>query len=251
MGDNTYCNVIEKGSITVQLPNGNIRCINEVLHVPDLRTNLISVEKVTDSGYDITFKTNDCIIRDMSLNQVICTGQRQKNLYKLNIVCKSHQHAMTVRTNFDIDNSSNQTKYDINVWHYRMGHIGEQHLKFMSKNQMVEGLELTPQQKLIFCSSCLHGKQQRLKFPVGQNRKSSEILELVHSDVCGPMQTLSHGKMKYFVTFIDDFSRKTTIYFIFEKSQVLDKFKIYKALVENQSQKKIRKVRSDNGGEYV
>lgn len=65
------------------------------------------------------------------------------------------------------------------------------------------------------------------------------------------MQTLSHSKMKYVITFIDDFSRKTTIYFLFEKSQVLDKFKIYKALVENQSQKKIRKLRSDNGGEYV
>jgi hypothetical protein len=65
------------------------------------------------------------------------------------------------------------------------------------------------------------------------------------------MQTLSHGRMKYFVTFINDFSRKTTVYFLYEESQVLDKFKIYKALVENQSQRKIKKLTSDHGGEYV
>jgi len=76
----------------------------------------------------------------MSFNQVVCMGQRQKNLYKLDIVYKSHQQAMTVRTKFDIEKSYNQTKFDINVWHYRMGHIGEQHLKLMSKYHMAEGL---------------------------------------------------------------------------------------------------------------
>jgi hypothetical protein len=131
LGNNTYCDVIGKGSITVQLPNGQIRSINEVLHVPDLRTNLISVGKVTDSGYDIAFNSNECVIRDLS-REVICTGQRQKNLYKLDIVSKSYGNAMTVKTRSEIIKSPNQAKSDINIWHCRMGHIGEQHLKLMS-----------------------------------------------------------------------------------------------------------------------
>ena len=77
------------------------------------------------------------------------------------------------------------------------------------------------------------------------------MLELIHSDVCGPMSSTSLSGFEYYITFIDDFSRKTWIYFLKAKSEVFEKFKEFKALIENLSDKKIKILRSDNGGEYT
>ena len=67
-----------------------------------------------------------------------------------------------------------------------------------------------------------------------------EILDIVHSDVFGPVKVPSLGKSMYYVSFIDDFSRNTWIYFPKKKSEVFDRFKEFKALVENQTEKKIK-----------
>ena len=65
-----------------------------------------------------------------------------------------------------------------------------------------------------FCEACVEGKQTRNSFPKGQATHATELLEIVHSDVCGPMQTTSLGGHRYFVTFIDDKSRFPAIYFL-------------------------------------
>ena len=76
-------------------------------------------------------------------------------------------------------------------------------------------------------------------------------MEIVHSDICGPMSSSSLSGYVYYVLFIDDLSRKTWIYFLKEKSEVFSKFKEYKALVENQTDRKIKILWSDNGGEFT
>lgn len=82
------------------------------------------------------------------------------------------------------------------------------------------------------CESCIMAKQHRESFPVGRSNKARVPLELVHTDICGPMQTPSLGGSLYFLTFIDDFSRKTWIYFLKEKSDAFYKFKEFKSMVE-------------------
>ena len=72
----------------------------------------------------------------------------------------------------------------------------------------------------------------------------------MHSDVFGPMSVPSLGKSMYYVSFINNFSRNTWIYFLKKKSKVFDRFKEFKALVENQTEKKIKVLRTDNGGEF-
>jgi hypothetical protein len=74
------------------------------------------------------------------------------------------------------------------------------------------------------CEHCVYGKQNRVRFPFGATREEG-ILQLVHSDVFGPMSVPSLGKSVYYVSFIDEFSRNTWIYFLREKSEVFDKFK--------------------------
>jgi transposase InsO family protein len=75
-------------------------------------------------------------------------------------------------------------------------------------------------------------------------------LDIVHSDVCGQMPSNSLSGYVDYVTFIDDYSRKTWVYFLKLKDEVFEKFKEFKALVENHSKKKIKILSSDNGGEY-
>ena len=93
-------------------------------------------------------------------------------------------------------------------------------------------------------------KQHHEIFPKGVSYKAKKPLELVHTDFCGPMRTQSIGHSDYFLTFIDDYSRKTWVYFLKKKSETFSKFKEFKALVENQSDRQIKVLRSDRGGEY-
>jgi transposase InsO family protein len=74
-------------------------------------------------------------------------------------------------------------------------------------------------------------------------------LELIHSDLCGPMPSTSLRGYVYYVSFIDDYSRNTWVYFSKTKDEVLENFKEFKDLVENLSKRKIKILRSDNGGE--
>jgi len=76
-------------------------------------------------------------------------------------------------------------------------------------------------------------------------------LKIVHTDVCRPMKTTSHGGARYFFIFIDDFSRKIHVYLLKAKGEAFEKFKQYKALVENEIGHKIKVLRSNNGGEFV
>lgn len=116
---------------------------------------------------------------------------------------------------------------------------------------MVTHLVLGKHAELQFCEGCVYGKQHHDAFPTKGGTCATTLLELIHSDVNGPVRTTSHGGAKYFVTFINNFSRKTLVYFMNQKSKVLDKFKILKALVEKQTHLEIQKLRNDNGGEYT
>jgi transposase InsO family protein len=101
------------------------------------------------------------------------------------------------------------------------------------------------------CVICVLGKHHRDSFDKRASWHASGPLQLVHSDLCGPLSSPSFSRCKYFLTFIDEFSRRTWVYFLKLKSEVFDKFLFYKALVEKQSGHQIQRLRTDNGGEYV
>ena len=99
------------------------------------------------------------------------------------------------------------------------------------------------------CKGCAQGKNTKNPFP-SSNSKAKAILDIVHSDVCGPMSTTSLSGYVYYVSFLDDYSRKTWIYFLKGKDEVFE-FKEFKARVESLSEKKIKTLRFDNGGEFT
>jgi transposase InsO family protein len=93
------------------------------------------------------------------------------------------------------------------------------------------------------------GKNIKKAFPSSDNRAEG-ILDLVHSGVCAPMSSSSLSVCLYYVIFIDDYSRKCWIYFLKAKSDIFDTFKEYKAVIEKHTEKHIRTLRKDNGGEF-
>jgi transposase InsO family protein len=133
------------------------------------------------------------------------------------------------------------------LWHRRLAHINYKALAYICK--VVTSLpELKVDQEGI-CNGCVQGKNIKNPFPK-RDSKAEGALELIHSDVCGPMPSSISGYV-YYVSFIDDYSRKTWIYFLKSKDEVFSKFKEFEALIENLSERKIKILRSDNGGEYT
>jgi hypothetical protein len=137
---------------------------------------------------------------------------------------------------------------NVMMWHQRPGHIKEKGLPLLHGKCMVEGMS-NCSLDFNFCEHCLYGKQNRVRFPSGATRAEG-ILQLVHSDVFGHVSVPSLGKYVYYVSFIDDFLRNTWIYFLRKKYEVFDRFKEFKALVENQIEEIIKVLRTNNGREF-
>lgn len=133
-----------------------------------------------------------------------------------------------------------------------MGHINAFDLKKMINKNMVKGIEkVSVNTNSELCESCVLSKDTRKPYSKRNNIRSTRILELIHTDVCGPVSTTGRDGSRYFVSFTDDYSRASMIYCIEKKSDVLDKFKQYVEMAENYHSCKISKLRADNGGEYT
>ena len=100
------------------------------------------------------------------------------------------------------------------------------------------------------CEECTKGKQHCESFPHTQTWRASQILQLVHSDLCGPVNPTSTSGKRYFITFTDDYSRKTWVYFLHEKSEALITFQRFKARVEKMIECFIKSIHTDHGGEF-
>ena len=134
------------------------------------------------------------------------------------------------------------------LWHERFGHLNYRYMQQLSKNEMVEGLPNISFSKGV-CEGCVLGKHPREKFDTGKTHRASSPLDLIHSDLMGPFPHPSINKARYVLTFIDDFSRYTWVYLLRNKFEVFEHFEDFKALVETQSERKIKALRTDNGPE--
>jgi hypothetical protein len=139
----------------------------------------------------------------------------------------------------------NSTGVDTTLWHHRLGHMSEKGMQILHK------IIFFPDPKQIdldFYEHCVYGKQKRVKFLRVGKEKKSERLDLVHKYVWGPAHVSSLGVSHYYVTFIDDATRKTWVYCIRQKIDVFDTFKKWKSLVENEMGKRLKCLISYNGG---
>jgi transposase InsO family protein len=139
------------------------------------------------------------------------------------------------------------------LWHMRFCHAGWETLARMAQDNLVDGLPVSAERfrkagKTV-CEPCVLGKQIRKPFPAS-SRESSGPFDLIHTDVCGPMQTKTPGGNRYFVSFIDDYSRCAVIQLLENKNQVKTALSAFVSTMETQFDKKIKTLRSDRGGEF-
>lgn len=206
--------------------------VERVLCVPSLRTNLLSVSQLISQGNKVHFTSKGCEILNKQ-NVLVATASLSNGVYKLDIPTCLLAAAVE----------------SPEVWHRRLGHVNSQNLNKMQT--AVEGVVFDNKASIskMNCVVCCEGKQSRLPFAHEGNR-STELLNVVHCDICGPMERSSLGGSRYFLLYIDDYSRMTYVYFLKNKSEAFDCFKEYKAKVENLTSKKIKILRSDNGKEF-
>lgn len=234
MGNDGLVSVIGMGDVSLVSNNGTKLTLKDVRHAPDVRLNLISAGKLDDEGFCNTFSEGQWKLTKGSL--VVARGKKSSNLYLM--------QALTSRETVNVTLNDNSTE----LWHKRLSHMSEKGLSCLAKKNQLSGLKNAT---LKNCAHCLAGKQKRVSFRSHPPHRKSELLELVHSDVCGPIKVRSHGGALYFVTFIDDCSRKLWVYTLKSKNQVFEVFKQFQASVERETGKKLKCIRTDNGGEYT
>jgi len=214
--------------------------VKDVMYVPDLSSNLLSVSKITEKDLVVVFDDKNCKVYNKSnfkvSGDVQVTGSKSEGLY---VIDRPTEPVRAMR-------AENLNKHEL--WHKRLGHLSR---KGMSQLQdgLVNEINFGKDSKNV-CVTCLEGKQTSKPFR-NKGKRAKTKLELVHSDLTGPFETPSFGGAKYCLTFVDDFTRKVFGYMIKAKSEVFTKFKEFKALVENETGNKIKCLRSDNGGEYT
>lgn len=212
--------------------------LDNVLYVPNLEGGLISVRKLALKEFMVTFTASGCEIRTAG-GSVVAVGETVGSQYKL----KEAEECLAVK-----GNHHEQCQH---TWHRRMGHRDMDIVSVIEKNDMVSGFEIKDCGARIVCECCLKGKLARRPFPQITERKSSQPLDLIHTDVCGPMDNPTPGGNKYLMTMIDDCTRYCVVYLLKSKSDAADKIKEYVRSVENLFGRKPRAIRSDGGGEYV
>lgn len=207
--------------------------VENVLCVLSLSTNLLSVSQLIKQGNKVFFTSNGCKIFNKK-NTLVATASITNGVYKLN----THTHLLAAAVESP------------EVWHRRLGHVNSHYMNNMQN--AVEGIVMDKKADIskMNCVVCCKGKQSRLPFAQEGNR-STELLNTVHSDICGPMrENISLGGSRSFLFFVDDYSRMAYVYFLKNKNQALQCFKEYKTEVENLTSKKIKILRSDNGREF-
>lgn len=232
LADGEPLDVVGVGDVKLRMTSGSVWKIQKVKHVPKLMRNLISVGQLDDEGHNVTFNCGSWKVTKGAM--VVARGNKTGTLY-MTSSCRD-----TVAIANSTENSS--------LWHCRLGHMSEKGMKMLHSRGRLPDLKSVEHN---LCEGCVFGKQKRVSFVKTGREPKATKLELVHTDVWGPSTVTSLGGSNYYVTFIDDSSRKVWVYFLKNKSDVFDAFKRWRALVENETDLKIKCLQSDNGGEYL
>ena len=236
MGNSSASNVEGKGNVLLKFTSGKIVTLTDVLHVPEIRKNLVSGPILSKKGFKLVFESDRFILTKAGM--YVGKGYLTEGLFKLNVLVTN-----------TMNNNKNTSVYIVDsfvLWHARLGHVNNRSIYRMVNLNLLPKFDVNIHNK---CEICIESKFARQSFKSVQER-SNELLSLIHSDLCDFKAIPSRGGKNYFITFIDDCSKYCYVYLLHSKDEALNSFKTYKAEVENQLEKKIKVIRSDRGGEY-
>ncbi|CAH9110065.1 unnamed protein product [Cuscuta epithymum] len=203
--------------------------LRRVLYVPQFKCNLLSASRLTnDLNCTLTFFSNFCILQDLASRKLIGMGRFCNGLYYLESP-EGKGAAMSAVLNTDL-------------WHQRLGHASDGKLQYIT---FLKGFRNNSN----FCDPCLRAKQTRLSFPKSTS-KTTWCFELIHCDIWGGYRCDSTSRARYFLSIVDDFTRGVWVYLMKNKSEVGQKLIQFCNMIENQFDKRVKCIRSDNGMEF-
>lgn len=231
-----------RGSCHIKLVNtegaSSTAKISDVYYMPKMNGNLLSAHQLTVKGFSLLFQKEACDI--LQNGDKIGSAKMESGLYYL-------RQPNTVQVAVE----KRHNEHCIHSLHRKFGHRDPDAIRKMCAEGLMDDIKLIECGIKQTCEVCFKGKFSRLPFPRKSVSSSAEPLELIHTDVCGPMRTGSVSGKRYFVTFIDDHSRYCSVYFLQHKSDVLSVLKEFVAAVFTQFGKVPKTIRSDRGGEYT
>ena len=237
-GDGSTIPYEGKGDIYVTLKNGEILLIRNVLYLPELKTNILSLRKLDDQGCKTSLSNGFLTIHDKIGRLLKKTKKTSGNMYKMKI---------------DINEECNVIKEEESeawFWHKRFCHQSFYTLQEMIRGNLVKGLPQFRNPNEV-CAHCISGKHSRASFLPSSYRALS-VLELLHMDICGPISPQTIGGKRYFLLIVDDYSRCMWVALLKEKSEALEQFVRFKSMAEAEKGVKIKSIRSDpRGGDFT
>jgi hypothetical protein len=203
LADGSPLDIVGMGDVRIRSHSDSVWKLKKVRHVPKLTRNLISVGQLDDEGHAINFHGGKWKISIGA--RIVARGCKTDTLY------------MTTNTRDTV--AIADASVDSNLWHLRLGHMSEKGMKVLLSNGKLPELKSV---ESAMCEGCILGKQKRVSFvKLGRAPKPGK-LELVHTDLWGPSPVASLGGSWYYITFIDDSSRKVWVYFLKSKSEVFE-----------------------------
>ena len=204
----------------------------------------VSVAKIVDHGHRLAFSPTGCHISNDKGTRV--EGIKEWNVYLL----RAENHALIGLSNKDSPTTAE-------VWHRRLGHRNFSPAAQATLQNAVSGLEVKRGDPMAIevmlngvCTTCTGGRQHKEPM-TGMRVKTVNLLENIHSNVCGPMETPTLAGERYFVTFIDEASGHLAVSLIRSKAEVLENFMLYRQRAEKDTGREIKTLRTDGGGEYM
>ena len=210
VGNGAKVAALAVGTYSLSLPSGLLLELNNCYFVPTLNQNIISASCLEDDGFEFVIKNKCIFMNGMYYGRCPVVN----GLYVLNLEEDETNNVNVKRAR----------KHDFNptyLWHCRLGHIGKNRIERLHKDGLLNSFDY---ETIETCESCLIGKMTKAPF-VGQSQRASELLGLVHTYVCGPMNSTARGGFQCFITFTDDLSRYGYVYLTRNKAESFEKLK--------------------------
>jgi transposase InsO family protein len=226
--------------LKIEVPNGESPTpiiLKDVLHAPDMGITIVSISRIAQAGYAVTFKGNACQIRNKSDKVIGSIPASQNGLYKVERVYAA---------------ATPEERVDVMTLHRRLAHIAPDAIRKMVKSGAIEGIQLVDEGSTLVCEACEQAKATRKQIHKEREAPLADTFGAeVHTDLWGPSPVPSLGGRGYYVTFTDDYSRFTKLTPLRSKDQTLDAYKSFAAWAQTQHGTQIKRLRSDRGGEYT
>jgi transposase InsO family protein len=216
--------------------------LRNVLHVPKIASNLLFVHKLClDNNCSCYFDAKKLLIQDLPTGRLLYKGQSSNGVYPI----QSHLFHSIANKTACVAHSISSDKW--HLWHSRLGHPSSNVL-----HNIFPCFSTVPNSKSVIehCHHCLAGKMHQLPFPIS-NKTVTSPFELIHADLWGPAPVTASNCFRFYLVFVDEFTKFTWVYLLKHKSDTFQVFTQFRAMIETQFSLPIKILRTDCGGEFL